>query len=80
LPESLRSLAEMYAGCVSGAIEKEEYLSFIEQAGFKNITLQKEKIIIIPDDILQNYMTEEDIAAYRSSNTFIRSITVYAEK
>jgi SAM-dependent methyltransferase len=80
LPEKLRSLAEMYAGCVSGAVDKKEYLNCIEQAGFKNITLQKEKIITIPDDILQNYMTAEEIADYRSNPAIIRSITVYAEK
>jgi thioredoxin type arsenate reductase len=80
LPEKIRSTAEMYAGCVSGAIDKKEYLSYIEQAGFQNITLQKEKPIIIPDDILQNYLTDEEIAVYKTNPTIIRSITVYAEK
>jgi hypothetical protein len=70
----------MYAGCVSGAIRKSEYLQFIEQAGFKNITLQKEKPIIIPDDILENYLSKEEVTAYKANPTIIRSITVYAEK
>ena len=80
LPEKIRSTAEMYAGCVSGAIDKKEYLSYIEQAGFQNITLQKEKPIVIPDDILQNYLTDEEIAIYKTNPAIIRSITVYAEK
>jgi arsenite methyltransferase len=80
LPENLRSAAEMYAGCVSGAIQKEHYLSLIEANGFKNMLLQKEKAIMIPDDILRNYLTEQEIEAFRVSNTGIFSVTVYAEK
>ena len=79
LPEKLKTAAEMYAGCVAGASNKKEYLGYIAQAGFKNITLQKEKPIIIPDDILENYLTKEEIAVYKVSPT-IQSITVYAEK
>jgi len=80
LPEKIKSTAEMYAGCVSGAIQKKDYLDFIEQAGFKNITIQKEKPIFIPDDILKNYLTEEEIGIYKTNPSIIRSITVYAEK
>jgi len=80
LPPKIQSLAEMYAGCVSGAIDKKEYLGYIEQAGFQNITLQKEKIITIPDDILKEYMTVEEIADFRINPAIIRSISVYAEK
>ena len=80
LPEKIRSTAEMYAGCVSGAISKKAYLDCIGQAGFQNIALQKENPIVIPDDILQNYLTQEEIETYKSNPTVIRSITVYAEK
>ncbi len=80
LPAQWKEVAELYAGCVSGAIQKSEYLSIIEEAGFKNITLQKDKTINIPDDILSNYFSNEDIASYKKRNTRITSITVYAEK
>ena len=80
LPEKIQTAAEMYAGCVSGAVQKSDYLKFIEQAGFKQITLQKEKPVIIPDDILENYLTEEEIALFKANPPIIRSITVYAEK
>ena len=80
LPATIQRAAEMYAGCVSGAIQKQAYLAMIENNGFKNITVQKEKVITIPDDILANYLNKEEIAAFRSSNTGIYSITVYAEK
>jgi ubiquinone/menaquinone biosynthesis C-methylase UbiE len=80
LPETLRKDAEMYAGCVSGAIQKEEYLSLITKNGFQSITLQKEKPIILPDDILRNILNEKEIEEFKSAQTGIFSITVYAEK
>lgn len=80
LPEALRHDAEMYAGCVAGAIQKQVYLELIEANGFTNITLQKEKAIVIPDDILINYLTAEEIVAFKSGDIGIFSITVYAEK
>jgi hypothetical protein len=80
LPTNIQQAAEMYAGCVSGAIQKQDYLELIKQNGFENITLQKEKAIHIPDDILINYLSAEEVQQFRSSNTGIYSITVYAEK
>lgn len=80
LPAKWKEVAELYAGCVSGAIQKQVYLEIIEQAGFKNITLQKDKAIIIPDDILANYLSAEEIKTYKNGKTKITSITVYAEK
>ena len=80
LPAKWKEVAELYAGCVSGAIQKQVYLEIIEAAGFKNITLQKDKAIIIPDDILANYLSTEEIATYKNGKTKITSITVYAEK
>jgi arsenite methyltransferase len=80
LPANIQQAAEMYAGCVSGAIQKIDYLDIIECTGFENITLQKEKQIDIPDDILSNYLDSNQIKEYRESKTGIFSITVYAQK
>lgn len=80
LPDGLKKTAEMYAGCVSGAIQKEEYLKIIEKSGFKNILVQKEKEIKIPTDILSRYMSTEDLDEFKKSKVGIFSITVYAEK
>ncbi|HPQ21679.1 MAG TPA: arsenite methyltransferase, partial [Saprospiraceae bacterium] len=80
LPEKFKGAAEMYAGCVSGAIQMQDYLTGIDNAGFQNITIQKNKPIIIPDDILADYFDEQEIEEYKSQETAIRSITVYAEK
>jgi arsenite methyltransferase len=80
LPDALRKDAEMYAGCVSGAIQKADYLALIEANGFINISIQKEKPIIIPDDILKDYLDEGQLAEFKTGKTGIFSITVYAEK
>jgi ubiquinone/menaquinone biosynthesis C-methylase UbiE len=80
LPHPIKSAAEMYAGCVSGAILKDEYLGLIKETGFGNIKIQKEKAIHIPDDILSAYLSAEEIADFRTNSAGIFSITVYAEK
>jgi len=70
----------MYVGCVAGAIEKMDYLDTIYQAGFRNLKIQKEKEIQLPDDVLKQYLTADQITAYKESRTRILSITVYGEK
>ena len=80
LPEGLQKSAEMYAGCVAGAIQKDEYLGLIEKAGFVNIRIQKEKRIEIPDEILLNYVGRDEVESLKSGEKGIFSITVYAEK
>jgi len=80
LPETLKLAAEMYAGCVSGAIHTADYLNIIVDTGFANTKVQKEKLITIPDEILLNYMTAQELSDFHQSGTGIYSITVYAEK
>ena len=80
LPDSLRNAAEMYAGCVSGAIQKDDYLELAREAGFDNVTVQKQKPILIPDNILLDYLTAEQLKSFVDSGTGIFSVTVYAEK
>ena len=80
LPDSLRQAAEMYAGCVSGAIMKDEYLALAAEAGFENLTVQKQKVIFIPDDILLEYLPSSEIANFRSSDAQVESITLFASK
>ena len=80
LPEGLQKSAEMYAGCVSGAIQKDSYLSIIKEAGFINISIQKEKRITLPDEILKDYLSAKAMEEFKNGNTGIFSVTVYAEK
>lgn len=80
LPLGLQQAAEMYAGCVSGALQKSDYLDIIKQAGFTNISIQKQKSVVIPDEILLEYITNDQLNEFKNSQTGIFSITVYAEK
>ena len=80
LPENLQQASEMYVGCVSGALQKSDYLNIIKETGFTNVKVQKEKLITLPDDILADYMTPQQIQDYKNSGVGIYSITVYAEK
>lgn len=80
LPTAIQHSAEMYAGCIAGAIQKQDYLRIIEEAGFEAISLQKEKTIIIPEDILINYLNQEEISLYNANKNIIESITVFARK
>ena len=80
LPVQIRNAAEMYAGCVSGAILKDAYLGLIADNGFINIMVQKQKPISIPDDILSGYLSAAEITDFRNGRSGIFSVTVYAEK
>ena len=80
LPEKLRQAAELYAGCVSGAIQKDEYIRIIHETGFVNISVLKEKKISIPDEILLQYVDAGELKQLRKTDLGIYSITVYAEK
>ncbi|WP_461140625.1 arsenite methyltransferase [Spirosoma pomorum] len=85
LPQGLQHDAEMYVGCVSGAIQKEAYLQLVEDAGFSSIIVQKEREINLPDEVLQNYLSSDEITHYRQQEKGhpaggIYSITVYAQK
>ncbi len=80
LPDNLKNAAEAYAGCVSGAVQKEEYLEIIKNASFSNIEIKKDKHIVLGDHILNQFLTEKEIEEYRNSNTGIHSITVVAKK
>ena len=80
LPKGLKESAEMYAGCVSGALQKEDYLGIIEQTGFNNIEIKKSKAIELPVEILGKYLNNEEIVEFRKNGTGIYSITVVGSK
>lgn len=76
LPKPLTEAAEMYAGCVSGAIQKNRYLVEIYSAGFSQVKIEKQKAIILPDEILAKYLNNEEIEDYKTNKMGIYSITV----
>jgi len=44
------------------------------------VTLQKQKPILIPDNILLEYLSVEQLEVFSASGTGIFSVTIYAEK
>ncbi len=80
LPDKLRESAEMYAGCVSGAVQMQEYLDIIEQAGFINVTINKQKVVHIPDEILKSFLDAKEYDDFKSGDTGLFSITVTGYK
>ena len=80
LPKKLEEAAEMYAGCVSGAVQKEEYLQIIKDQGFRNIEIKSAKEIQIPNSILLNYITLDELRELKKNKVGIYSITVNAVK
>jgi arsenite methyltransferase len=80
LPKRIREAAAMYAGCVSGALRQEEYLGIIEQSGFTNVEVKETRVITLPDELLKEYLSEDEISDFRKSNSTISSITVVGYK
>lgn len=80
LNPELKKSAEMYAGCVAGAVQQDEYLNIISEASFHNVEIKKVKTIELPQDILEKYLTEEGIKEYNENLKGIYSITVVGYK
>jgi arsenite methyltransferase len=80
LPQAIKAEAEMYAGCVAGAMEMNDYLASIAQAGFVNIKVQKEKAVTLPDEILSKYLSPAELSEYKQKEKGVFSVNVYADK
>jgi hypothetical protein len=80
LPDLLQKDPEMYVGCVAGASGLNEYLEFIEEAGFDNLKGHKQKKIELPDSLISEFSdhAETDMPGKEPAGIF--SITVSAEK
>ena len=80
LPEKLKQSAEMYAGCVAGALQEVDYLQIIADTGFKNVEIKKRKLIEVPDKVLLEYLSTFEIQELKNSAVGIASITVVGYK
>ncbi|MBP1673471.1 MAG: arsenite S-adenosylmethyltransferase [Bacteroidetes bacterium] len=80
LPKGILEAADMYAACVSGALEKNDYLNIIKNAGFKEIEIRKEHPIDLPDEILTPFLSVTEIETFRKNKNTIESITINAKK
>lgn len=70
----------MYAGCISGAIQLIDYMNIIHNSGFTDISIQKEKHVVLPNEILAKYLSPQEIEVYQRREFGIFSVTVYGQK
>ena len=80
LPAKIREAATLYAGCVSGALQKEDYLHVIKGSGFSGIEIKKERQVSVPDKQLLPYISQNELMDYKQSGAGIFSITVIGKK
>jgi len=80
LPAGLQKSAEMYAGCVAGALQQDDYLAVIKETGFSNIEIKKTKVIELPEEVLRDYISDSEIEMFKKNDTGIFSITVVGYK
>lgn len=80
LPEFFRQAAELYAGCVSGAMTRGAYLRVIEEAGFTNIQVVKERRIDVPQEVYDSTLPAEESDSLHHSDIGLLSITLVGEK
>jgi len=79
-PEALKEAAELYVGCVSGAIPKTDYLEMLASTGFEGVRIVKEKVIDLPEDLLAAHLGEAQRTALKDSGVRVLSITVQGVK
>ncbi len=69
LPEEVRKSFDAWAGCVAGALEKDQYLDTMRRAGFKNVRIVSESTYSI--DIsreLGGKITSVQVEAFKTEN------------
>ena len=80
LPDAARTAAELYAGCVAGALPKQEYLGIITEAGFEELSVLIEKPLHVPDELLRQYLSAKELDLIQKSGPLAVSITVWGKK
>ena len=80
LPGWVKGIAEAYAGCVSGAIPKKDYLELIERTGFDTVAVAAERRIEVPAELLAQSLTAQQRAETERADLHVLSITVTAFK
>ena len=80
LPDDMREAAALYAGCVSGALQKEDYLQIVRDSGYSKVEIKEERVNNVPDEYLLQHVTKDALQKYRDSGAGIFSITVVGIK
>jgi arsenite methyltransferase len=86
LPVIIKESVEAYVGCLAGAVRKEDYLKFIEKAGFKNIKVLNQ--VNYPIEAMANDATAKAVMEnsgieeidLKSIENSVASVKIYALK
>ena len=80
MPPTLHGLADLYIGCIAGAIDEQDYLQLVKNTGFTNVEVKKKKNYEVPDELIEKYLTQEEFEQLKNENVAVWSITVIGEK
>lgn len=80
IPPELKKSAELYAGCVAGALPKDEYMDLVEAAGFQDMEIRKERGIDLPEAVLESHLSDTELGNWNSGGVGLQSITLFARK
>jgi len=80
LPDWTLEVAALYAGCISGAIPRDDYLEIVAEAGLDGIEVVKARRINIPEAVLSQYADEAQLTEAASKDLHVLSITVTGTK
>ena len=65
LPDEVKKSLSAWAGCVGGALEKNQYLGMISSAGFRDVKVISESVSIIPGE-LEGKIASVEVEACKS--------------
>jgi len=80
LPDWTQQVAALYVGCVSGAIPQADYLKLIADRGFEAVEIKVSRRIDIPQEIIAEAASQEQIAEAKGKDLHVLSITVTGKK
>lgn len=80
LPRIVLDAAEMYVGCIAGAMQRGAYLMLVRKSGFENLEVLKEHVIDPPEDVLDKKFERAILGAYRKSANRAMSMTIKAQR
>jgi len=73
-------VAALYAGCISGAIPKDDYLKLIAGQGFETVEIKTSRRIEIPEEVVAEAASQAQIADAKVKDLHVLSITVTGKK
>jgi len=80
LPETLVQAAELYTGCISGAVQEKEYIDIIDHSGFSQVEIRTRKEIRLPPELLRSILDEQQLQDFQNATIGIFSVTVTGGK